>query len=290
MSIRKEQSVTRALLFAFCLAIVALHSSGSAQAVTRIIPAPGYANSIAALRGTRMVAVLAGTQRAKGVYLIDETNGNVVRSFSVGESATAVAEGATSNEILVAVDRNGSVGAVERWTSDGVRRAVIPLASGVKAVTGSGNGMAYALIEHGRDRAVVAIALPTGRLKGTFPLPATTASIGVCQTARGDVLVSSDTTYRHITLIRPGDRVPSVSPEYADVPVCEDGTAVIDALTGTLGARAVTRYTNPSVRPLASMPVDGYAYDLAVGEGTLLVLASNGPTSSIEIVPTRALR
>ena len=121
-------------------------------------------------------------------------------------------------------------------------------------------------------------------------LPATTASIGVCETTRGDVLVSSDTTYRHITLMRPGDREPSVSPVYADVPVCEDGSAVIDALTGTLGARAVTRYANPSVRPLASTPVDGYAYDLAVGEGTLLVLASNGPTSSIEIVPARALR
>ncbi len=92
---------------------------------------PGPAGSIAAAPLERaQIAVLAGTERTKAVYIIDGVSGFVVRTFGVTKEATGIAAARPDGPLLLTVGNQSdgrNVGALERWSLDGEKQAVIPL-------------------------------------------------------------------------------------------------------------------------------------------------------------------
>ena len=86
-------------------ALVAASVSGCASAFrpsNRLVPGPSGAVGAAPL-GQHRIAILSGSATAKGVFIVDLTNGEVQKSFGVTKESTGIAAETPEGPLLLTV-------------------------------------------------------------------------------------------------------------------------------------------------------------------------------------------
>jgi hypothetical protein len=272
------------VLIALCLAVACAGCARTFRPFGHTVPGPANAIAAAPLGGGR-IAVLAGTDDAKGVFIIDELTAEVLRSFGVTKEATGIAAVAEEGPLLLSVgtERGGKpVGAVEEWTLDGVKSRVVALPTEGLSITRTVGHLAYALIGAGGDRAAVPINLPSLRVGTALPLDADARGLQQCRSSRGTFLLYTDG--RGQLALR--DLVTGVvarSSSQGEGATCAQGGDVAYAISGDILQRSISALHLPELQPFSSLPASRDAIALyQTDEQKLVSLNSANRVSSVQ--------
>ena len=246
----------------------------------------------AALLSHQRVAVLAGNDASKGVFIIDLASGTIKKSFGVTREATGIDAITDNGPLLVSVGENigdRSFGAVEQWTLEGIKQRVIPLPSEALGITRAVNGTVYVLLASTGDaRAALPIDITALRVGGPIPLEARARTLQQCQVGSSTYLAYTDGPSGSVTIrdLRTGNVMRSNV--VADSPECgSDGR--VYAIAKGLTARSVVILSAPQLDEVGTIPVANDAAALYMtSDRKLLELDANPQVASIGVVPTQA--
>jgi len=280
-------SVTRRI-FVLALATLALHGcAGAFRRTHAMTPGPGGAIAAAPL-GTRRVAILAGSDQAKGVFVVDLDSGRIVQSFGVTREAVAISAAGPDGPVLLGIAGTTSdghpAGSVESWTLQGQKQQVVPMSARALALTQVAGGQLFVLV--GDDRSRVAVPLTVGNMLvgRAIPLDAATDALALCQMGVDGLLVSSGPgTVVSARSLEGGQTVRGTV--VADAPTCISGQARIYAISKTFLSRSAVVFGLPDMVQVASIPLSNDARALyAADPRGLLALNATQQVSNIQYV------
>lgn len=249
---------------------------------------PGPAGSIAAAPLERaQIAVLAGTERAKAVYVIDGVSGTIVRSFGVTKEATGIAAARPDGPLLLTVGTQSDgrdVGALERWSLDGVKQAVVPLPGAGLGITAVDGRSAYVLVGgSGASRAAVRVDVPTLRLQNVIALNAGASSLAECNSHAGSFLVYGDERMGGVEVRDLHSNGTALARLPGEGLTCLRGSDLVYAVTGNIFARRIAVLRLPAMAEVGSMPASRNARALYASPASrLIALNATTGVSTIE--------
>jgi hypothetical protein len=278
-------NVTRRILL-LALAACALHGcAGAFRRAHAMTPGPGGAIAAAPL-GAHRVAILAGTDAAKGVFVVDLDSARIVRSFGVTREAVAIGAAGPDGPVLLGIAGTTSdghpAGSVESWTLQGQKQQVVPMSARALAMTQVVGGQLFVLVGDDASRAAVPLTLGSMLVGRAIPLDATTDTLALCQMGADALLVSSGPGM--VVSARSIDTGQIVrSSVVADAPTCISGQARIYAISKTFLSRSVVVFGLPDMIQAASIPVSNDARALyAADPRGLLALNATRQVSNIQ--------
>jgi hypothetical protein len=248
-------------------------------------PGPGGAIAAAPL-GAHRVAILAGTDAAKGVFVVDLDSARIVRSFGVTREAVAIGAAGPDGPVLLGIAGTTSdghpAGSVEWWTLQGQKQQVVPMSARALAMTQVVGGQLFVLVGDDASRAAVPLTLGSMLVGRAIPLDATTDALALCQMGADALLVSSGPGM--VVSARSIDTGQIVrSSVVADAPTCISGQARIYAISKTFLSRSVVVFGLPDMIQVASIPVSNDARALyAADPRGLLALNATRQVSNIQ--------
>jgi hypothetical protein len=279
-------------LSALLVPVVFAGCAHSFRPAGRAVPGPADAIAAAPLANGR-IAVLAGTDEAKGLFIIDEQSGVVRRSFGVTKEATGVTAESADGPLLLSVgaERDGRFfGAVEEWTLAGVKRQIVPLPTEGLGITRVVGGVAYVLL--GGSNAVRAAMpltlLPALHVGQAIPLDAGASALEQCGTAGSRSLLYTEATHGWLTIrdIRTGGEARSTVA--ANGATCfadgdrADGDRAYAIVGGDVG-RSISVMSVPALGEVFTLPASRDAIALYESDDHHLVaLNSTHRLASIE--------
>ena len=285
-------NVTRRIL-ALLLAASALNGCASAfrhgHAVT---PGPGGALAAVPL-GSHRVAVLAGTDQAKGVFVVDLDSGRIAQSFGVTREAVAIGSEGPDGPILLGIAGTTSdghpAGSIESWTLQGQKQQVVPMSAHALAITQIAGGQLFVLVGDDRSRAAVPLTVPALMAGRPIPLDAAADALALCQVGSDALLVSSGSgSVVSVRSIDTGQVVRSAV--VADNPACISGQARIYAISKTFLSRSVVVFGLPDMVQVASLPISNDARALyAADPQGLLALNATDQVSNLQYLAVGAI-
>jgi len=279
----------RLMLSALLSTVLIASSTGCDQSFRpagREVPGPAGSIAAAPLSGGR-IAILAGSPEAKGVFLIDETTGTVLRSFGVTKEATGIAAETPDGPILLSIgaQRDGrSIGAVEQWGLDGTKDRVVPLPSEALGITRIQGGAAYALLNGSNEaRAAIPIAVPALRVGRAVPLDLGAHSLELCASDAGDFLLYTDGARGFVVIRDVHTGGVAHSESVADGATCVRANNRAYAVVGGLLDRRISIMQLPTMVEIGSIPASRDALALYENDASRLVaLNATRRVSTIE--------
>jgi hypothetical protein len=271
---RFGNAATRAIAVGFCIA--ALGGCTRLQSFVTI-PAPAGAIGATFLADDR-VAILAGTDTAKSVSVIDLATGSVVRAFGVTKEALGIAS--DGGDAIIAVGgfgRRGPFGAIERWHLDGTKVRVVPLPARPTTITQSVDGTAYVLLA-GRGGARAALPLTLHGLRSGRGVPLETGAHDLQQCLIGSQPYLVYVDRRGAVVVR-GTETSTVlhsAAVSAETAGCGDNSRVY-AIASGFAARSLTVLSLPSLLQLATVPLSSDARELYNLDNGRLVARTRRP-------------
>jgi hypothetical protein len=280
-------SVTRRI---FVLALAASMLAGCAGAFRRthaMTPAPGGALAAAPLDAHR-VAILAGSDQAKGVFVVDLDSGRIVQSFGVTREAVAISAAGPEGPVLLGIAGNTSdghpAGSVESWTLQGQKQQVVPMSARALALTQVAAGQLFVLVCDNTSRTAVPLTVGSMLVGRAIPLDAETDALALCQIGADALLVSSGAGSVVSARSLVGGQIVRSS-VVADAPTCIPGQARIYAISKTFMSRSVVVFGLPDMIQVGSIPVSNDARALyAADPRGLLALNATQQVSNIQYV------
>jgi hypothetical protein len=257
----------------------------------RAIPAPAGAIAAAALSGER-VAVLAGTDEAKGIFIIDLTQGTLLKNFGVTREATGIAAESDNGPILVSVGgvaHGRGFGAVERWGLDGVKQRVVPMPAQARGITREVDGSSYVLLAGNLNvRAALPLDIPSLRAGAAIPLVAGARTLQQCKIGALDYLVYTDGD-RGVVMVRAVASGRTLSSAVvADSPECGDDGRIY-AISKSFSARSLAVLALPSLEQVGSIPISNLATTLYQrGNHEIMSLDATAQRASFEMLPQKS--
>jgi hypothetical protein len=250
------------------------------------VPGPAGAIAAAPLAAGR-IAILAGTDDAKGLFVIDERSGAVLRSFGVTKEATGVTAESGDGPLLlsVGVERDGRfLGAVEQWTLDGVKRQIVPLPTEGLGITRVAGGVAYVLLGGSNAvRAALPISLPALRVGQAIPLDAGARALEQCGATGSRFLLYTEATHGWLTIrdVRSGGEARSTVA--ANGATCFADADRAYAIVGGDVSRSIAVMSVPALGEVSTLPASRDAIALYESDDHHLVaLNSTQRVASIE--------
>jgi hypothetical protein len=294
LTFRRAARVWR--LLGMVAALGGLAACNSFKPSHRIIPAPAGAIGAATL-GNNTVAVLAGTDRTRGVFILRLGDGRIDKSFGVTREATGIATAGPSGPLLVSVGGSTygkSFGAVEEWSLDGRKLKVIPTSGAVLGISSNVyDNIAYVLL--GGDagaRAAQPINAATGTAMKAIDLEASAAGLQQCKL--GDRIFLLYTLGQPSTVaLRDLDSGAVVrSTVIADTPSClESQSNDVFAISRSLVSRGIAVLSLPGLLQTTLVPASNDVVSLyETPDHHLLALNATQRTSNLETFPDDALR
>jgi hypothetical protein len=255
----------------------------------RLVPGPSGAIAAAPLARDR-VAILAGNDDSKGIFLIDLHTGEVLKSFGVTREATGLAAEGGDGPLLVSVggtSRNGRpVGAVERWTLAGTKVQVVPMPAPALWMTRAVDDAAYVMVGAGSDRSVLPIYLPSLRVGKAIPLDANAKHPELCKLGSNDYLVFSGGSQGTVVVREIETGIVVRSSVVADNPTCVAGQQEVFAISKSFAARTITVLTLPGLLQASLIPASNDASALyETADHHLLALNATSRSSNVEVFP-----
>ncbi len=258
----------------------------------RVVALPPGAVAITPLANGR-VAVLAGDDVGKSVYVVNAADGSVVHSFGVTREATGLAAAGANGPLLLTIGGNSAdghaFGAVERWTLRGQKDAVLAMPGPAMGVTTVVDGTAYALVDAGGARSAIPFDVATLRPGTAVGLAQDDRGLQRCKTASTDYLVytSGDGTLATRDLGHGRVRHSRVE---AENPECLGGIGKVVAIAKTAFARTIAVLDLPGLVERRAVPVSTTAsVAYAAPSHQLEVLDSAADASYIEFVPEQQI-
>ncbi len=275
------------------LVSVSLTNCSAFKPAHRLVPGPSGAIAAAPLSRGR-IAVLAGDDQHKAVFLIDVRSGQVLKSFGVTREATGITAEGDDGPLLISiggVNRGGrSFGAVERWTLAGTKVQVIPMSAQALWMTRTLDGVTYALVGNGNDRSAVAIDVPSMRLHDPISLDAGAKHPELCRLGSSDYLVFSGGGQGTIVVREIETGIVVRSSVIADSPTCIDGHPAVFAISKSFAARTIAVLTLPGLLQASLVPASNDASELYQSfDHHLFALDATARSSNVEFFPDDAL-
>jgi hypothetical protein len=276
------------MLRSCCISVLAFAlaaCSGAFHRQSTVIPAPSNAIGLAPLSGHR-VAVLAGTDSAKAISIINADNGQVTATFGVTREAIGLSAESPDGPLLLAIDGhnpNGdAVGSVEQWQLTGMKQQIVPLPLPALGITREQDGEVFVLIGNQQTRAAVQINIPSLHVGTTIALEGGTDDLSLCKLGALAVLVYTDAgSDINARMVDTGQELHSTV--VGANPTCIDGDARIFAISKTALSRSVLEVSLPGMQQIAAIGAsdDAGALYPADGQG-LLVLNEAANASDIQ--------
>jgi hypothetical protein len=252
------------------------------------VPGPAGALAAAAL-GKGRLAVLAGGDHAKGLFVLDAQTGAVLRSFGVTKEATGISTASDNGPLLLSVGaaRKGRmVGSIEEWSLDGIKQRIVPLPTRGLGITQVVRGIAYVLLGGaGLVRAAVPFDTASLKVGKAIPLEAGAQGLDQCPSDSATRLVFTGTLGRLVL------RDPSSGGEIHSVidaqgAVCRPDGQVVYAVSGSALRRRIAVMSIPSLGEITSMAASTDALALFVTpERRLVALNATTRLSTLETLP-----
>jgi hypothetical protein len=277
-------------------ALVAASVSGCASAFrpsNRLVPGPSGAVGAAPL-GQHRIAILSGSATAKGVFIVDLTNGEVQKSFGVTKESTGIAAETPEGPLLLTVGglspTKHPFGAVERWTLAGEKTQVVPLPSAARGISSVAQGFAYLLIGNGSARAALPIAIPSLKRGKPIALDANARTLGQCIFGDSPYLVYSGGTQGTVVVREIESGIVVRSTVVADAPMCLAGKQQVFAISHAFAAASIVSLSLPTLLQLQLIPASNDAIALyESADHHLLALNATSRLSNVEVFPDDAL-
>jgi hypothetical protein len=275
------------------LALATLPQCSAFKPAHKLVPGPSGAIAAAPLSRNR-VAVLAGDEQQKGIFIVDTHSGQVLKSFGVTRESTGITAEGDDGPLLVSVGgigRNGRpFGAVERWTLAGTKVQVVPMPAAALWMTRMLDGSTYVLIGQGDDRSAVAMDVPSMRLHAPISLDAGAKHPELCRLGSSDYLAFSGGTQGTIVVREIETGIIVRSSVVADSPTCVDGKQAVFAITKSFAARTIAVLTLPGLLQASVIPASNDASALyQSADHHLFALNSTARSSNVEIFPDDVL-
>ena len=274
-------------LFAVVVLTLALAACAqSFQAAGKSVPGPAGAFAAATLSGGR-IAILAGDDRAKAIYIIDHRNGTLLGSFGVTKEATGIAAQTEEGPLLlsIGVERGGRLmGAIEQWSLRGIKERIVPLPTKGLGITRVVRGFAYVLLGGtGEVRAAVPIGTPSLRVGRVVPLGAGAKSLQHCWSDDGEYLLYSQGDQGWLTVHNLESNGEARSPVTAGGETCSRDGSLAYAIAANALGRSVLVMRIPGLGPLSSIPASRDAIALyETDDHHLVALNSTRRVATIE--------
>jgi hypothetical protein len=277
------------------LTILTIAISGCASSFRpahRLVPGPSGAIAASPLFGDR-IAVLAGDDRSKGVFIIDLRSGEVMKSFGVTREATGMVSEGGDGPLLITVGgyaANGKgFGAVERWTLAGSKSQVVPMPTAAMGITRVTDGIAYVMLANHESRSALSIAVPAMKIGKPIPLDAGAKSLEQCKIGSSDYLVYSGGTQGTIVVRELETGIVLRSSVVADNPTCLTGRDQVFAIEKSFAARTIAVLTLPGLLQATVVPASNDAAGLYESQDHhLIALNATSRLSNIETFPDDA--
>jgi hypothetical protein len=258
----------------------------------RLVPGPSGALAAAPLSRDR-IAVLAGNENSKGIFLIDLKTGEVLKSFGVTREAMGVTAESGEGPLLLAVGginpQGKAYGAVERWTLAGGKMQVVPLPAEGIGMTRIIDGAWFVMLQRGEARSAIPIASPSLRLGKPTALDAGAKSLEQCKIGSNDYLVFSGGTQGTIVVRELETGIVVRSTVVADNPTCLAGRDDVFAIQKSFASRTITVLTLPGLLQASLVPASNDAAGLYESiDHHLLALNATSRLSNIETFPDDA--
>ncbi len=255
----------------------------------KLVPGPSGAIAAAPLARDR-VAILAGDDESKGVFIIDLHNGEVLKSFGVTREATSIATEGGDGPLLVSVggtSRNGRpVGAVERWTLAGTKVQVVPMPAPALWLTRVVDDVSYVMVGSGEARTAMPLYLPSMKVGKPMALDAGAKHPDLCKLGSNDYLVFSGGTQGTIVVREIESGIVVRSSVVADNPTCVTGRQDVFAISKTFAARTIAVLTLPELLQGSLIPASNDATALyESADHHLLALNATSRSSNLEMFP-----
>ena len=255
----------------------------------RLVPGPSGAIAVASLSRER-VAILAGDDESKGVFIIDLHNGEVLKSFGVTKEATGITAEGGDGPLLVSVggqSRNGrSFGAVERWTLAGTKVQVVPMPAPALWLTRPVDDVAYVMVGDGQTRTALPLSLPSLHVGKPIALDAGAKHPDLCKLGSNDYLVFSGGTQGTIVVRELETGIVVRSNVVADNPTCLQGRNEVFAISKSFAARTIAVMTLPGLLQASLIPASNDAAALyESADHHLLALNATSRSSNVELFP-----
>ena len=223
-----------------------------------LTPGPAGALAAAPIDGIR-VAVLAGDDTQKALYILDTRSDRVERSFGVTKEANAVA-GTLDGTLILAVGGSAGpiqVGSLETWTMNGAKESITPLPSPAIAVTRPIDGVVYALIANGNARAAVPVSVPSMSLGAPIPLDANITTLEQCKIGASTYLLYTIGEPGTLMVMDVATRQVNRSVMHVSRPTCLDGGSTIYAISRALTSRSIVQLSVPTLEQVTALDASG---------------------------------
>lgn len=258
----------------------------------RLVPGPSGALAAAPLSRDR-IAILAGNENSKGVFLLDLKTGEVLKSFGVTREGQGLTAESGEGPLLLAVGgispQGKAYGAVERWTLAGGKMQVVPLPAEGVGMTRIIDGTGFVMLQNGEARSAVSISVPALKIGKPIPLDAGAKSLEQCKIGSNDYLVYSGGTQGTIVVRELETGIVVRSTVVADNPTCLVGREDVFAIQKSFAARTITVLTLPGLLQAALVPASNDAAGLyESNDHHLLALNATSRLSNIETFPDDA--
>jgi hypothetical protein len=285
-------ALAAALLVAIAIGYRTFAGSHRSREKLEMIPIPSSSIAAVALAGD-LVALLAGDERAKGVYVVDVVHKTVIKSFGVPREATQIAAASDQGPLLLSVannSQNAAAGTIERWTVDGTKTGELPLPGQGLGVTQPIDGIAYALVGRGSGRAAVPIKVWSLSLQPAVPLPQKVERLALCRLSPLHPSLVYSTASRHIGMREIGTHAQIESTAVAEDPVCVADRPAVFAISRTPNAASAVVLTMPALAQVTAIPVSNTAVSLFdAGDRRLGTVNSTNQVGTLALLPQSAL-
>jgi hypothetical protein len=203
------------------------------------------------------MAILAGSDDAKAVFILNLDSGDVVKSFGVTKEATGLAAEGLDGPLLVTVggiSRTGHpIGSVERWTLAGTKQQVVPMPLQAMGITKVIDGVAYVLLRNSKAVVALPIQSPMLHIGKAIPLDAGARELEQCKLDANDYLVYTEGNKGTIVMREIESGTTLHSSVVADDPTCLSGKPRIYAIQKSFAARTIAVLDIPNLTELGAV-------------------------------------
>jgi hypothetical protein len=212
------------------------------------------------------VAILAGSDEAKAVFIVNLETGEVGKSFGVTREATGLTAEGLDGPLLITVggiSRTGHpIGAVERWTLAGTKVQVVPMPLQAMGITKDIDGVAYVLLRNSKAVAALPIQSPMLHVGKPIPLDAGARGLEQCKLDANDYLVYTEGLKGTIVMREIESGTTLHSAVVADDPTCLSGKPRIYAIQKSFAARTIAVLDIPNLTELGVVAASNDAASL----------------------------
>lgn len=280
----------RELICVVALSLVMTGCGPGFQPTNHAVPAPAGAIAAAPLGGDT-IAVLAGDDRAKAISLVSLENGAVIRIFGVTKEASDLSSAGPDGPLLLSISGTGDdgrpMGAIETWSTDGVKQRVVPLPLRAINLTRNVAGTVFVLIASGKVRAAIPLHVATMHTGPVVPLDAYARKLEQCRFGNANYLVFSHENGGTVGVRDLKTGTVTRSTVAGDDPTClDDGNPGVYAIEKTLVNDQIARLDLPGLHRQGYLPA---AHDTAALyeslDHRLIALDASRRVSTVEEYP-----